>query len=66
LGREVCIDQCENRQGLVLHSCGVSRIVAITNRVFLLTLLFPGKRALEEYSRLSIPLSGKGEEVHFG
>ena len=62
----MCIDQCENRWGLVLHSCIVSHIVAITNRLVLLASIFPGKRNLEEYSRLSIPLSGKGGEVHFG
>jgi len=62
----VYIDQCGNERGLVLHSCIVSHIFAITNRVVLLTLLFPGKKNLEEYSRLPIVLSGKGEEVHFG
>ena len=60
------IDQCGNIRGLVLHSCIVSHTVAITNRLVLLTSLFPGKRNLEEYFRLSIPLSGKGEEVYFG
>jgi len=53
-------------RGLVLHSCIISHIVATTNRLILLISLFPGKRKLEEYSRLSIPLSGKAEEVHFG
>jgi len=62
----VYIDQCGNRRGVVLHSCIVSHIVAITNSLVLLTSLSPGKRKLEEYSRLSIPLAGKGEEVHFG
>jgi len=62
----VFIDQCGNKKAWVLHSCVVSHIVAITNRLVLLTSLFPGKRKLEEYSRLSILLSGKGEEVHFG
>jgi len=66
LGREVCIGQCGNKRGVVLNSGIVSHIVAITNRLVLLTSPFPGKRNLEEYSRLSIPLSGKGEEVHFG
>jgi len=51
---------------MALHSCIFSHIVAITNRLVLLTSLFPGKIKLEEYSRLSIPLSGKGEEVRFG
>ena len=60
------IDQCGNKRGVVLHSCVVSHIVAITGRLILLTLLSPGKEGLEEYSRLPILLSGKGEEVHFG
>ena len=60
------IDQCGNIRGLVLHSCIVTHIVVITNRLVLLTSLPLGKRKLEEYSRLSIALSGKGEEVHFG
>jgi hypothetical protein len=62
----VCIDQCGNKKGWVLHSCIVSHIVAITNRLVLLTSLFPAKRNLEEYSRLPIHLSGTAEEVHFG
>ena len=62
----MCIDQCGNNKGVVLHSCIISHIVAITNRLVLLTSLFPGKRKLEEYSRLPISLSGKGKEVHFG
>jgi hypothetical protein len=62
----VCIDQCGNRRGLVLHSCIVSHIVAIVNRLVLLMALVPDERNLDEYSRLSIPLSGKREEVHFG
>ena len=59
------IDQCESRWGGVLHSCIVSHIVASANILVRLTSLFPGKIKPEEYSRLSIPLSGKGEEVHF-
>ena len=51
---------------MVLHSCIVSHFFAITNRLVLLISLFPGKGNLEEYSRLPIPLAGKGEEVHFG
>jgi hypothetical protein len=51
---------------VVLHSFIVSHIVAITNRLVLLTSLAPDIRKLDEYSRLSIPLSGRGEEVHFG
>jgi len=66
LGREVYIDQCRNKRGLVLHHGIISHIVAITNRLLLLTSFFPGKRMLEKYSRLSIPLSARGEEVHFG
>ena len=66
LGREVYIDQCRNKRGLVLHSGIVSHIVAITNRLLLLISFFTGKRMLEEYSRFSIPLSGEREEVHFG
>jgi hypothetical protein len=62
----VYIDQCGNKRGLVLNSCSVSHIPAITNGLTLLISLFPGKRNLEEYSRLSIPLSGTAEEVHFG
>jgi hypothetical protein len=62
----VYIDQCGNGQGVVLHSSIISHIVAITNRLLLLTPLFPVKRKLEEYSRLPIPLSGKAEEVQFG
>ena len=62
----MCIDQCGNRRGLVLHSCIVSHIVAITNRLVLLMSLSPGKSKMGEYFRLSIPLAGKGEEVHFG
>jgi hypothetical protein len=62
----VCIDHCGNKRGVVLNSCIVSHIVAIKNRLVLLTSLFPDKKNLEEYSRLSIPLSGKVEEVHFG
>jgi hypothetical protein len=62
----VCIDQCGNRWGVVLHSCIVSHIVAIVNRLVLLMALVPDERNLDEYSRLSIPLSGKREEVHFG
>jgi hypothetical protein len=62
----VCIDQCGNKRGVVLNSCIVFHIVAITNRLVLLTSLFLGKRKLEEYSRLPIPLSGMAEEVHFG
>jgi hypothetical protein len=62
----VCIDQCGKRRGLVLHSCIVSYIVAIVNRLVLLMALVPDERNLDEYSRLSIPLSGKREEVHFG
>jgi hypothetical protein len=62
----VYIDQCRGKKGWVLHSCVVSHIVAITNRLVLLTSLFPGKRKLEEYSRLPIPLAGTAEEVHFG
>jgi len=59
----VCIDQCGNKRGVVLNSCIVSHIVAITNRLILLTSLFPDKKNLEEYSRLPISLAGKGEEV---
>jgi len=62
----VCIDQCGNIRGVVLHSCIVSHIVAITNRLVLLTPLSPGESKLEEYSRSSIPLSSKAEEVYFG
>jgi hypothetical protein len=62
----VYIDQCVNKRGLVLYSGIVSHIVAITNRLVLLTLPFPGKGNLEEYFRLSIPLSDEREEVHFG
>jgi len=62
----VCIDQCGNERGVVLYSCIISYIVAITNRLVLLTSLFSGKRNLEEYSCLPIPLAGKGEEVYFG
>ncbi|MFW6118370.1 MAG: hypothetical protein ACOC6R_02625 [Chloroflexota bacterium] len=51
---------------MVLHSGIVSHIVAITNRLLLLTSFFPGKRVLEKCSRFSIPLSGGGKEVHFG
>jgi hypothetical protein len=61
----VYIDQCGNKWSVVLHSCIVSHIVAITNRLVLLTSLFPDTRGLEEYPHLSIPLSGKGEEVRF-
>jgi hypothetical protein len=62
----VYINQCGNGRGVVLHSSIISHIVAITNRLLLLTSFFPGKRVLEKYSRLSIPLSARGEEVHFG
>ena len=55
-----------NKRGVVLHSCIVSHIVAITNGLVLLTSVFLGKRNLEEYSRLPIALFGEGEEVHFG
>ena len=66
LGREVCIDQCGKRWGVVVHSYIVSHSVAITSREVLLTVLVPDKSKLDEYSRLSILLSGKREEVHFG
>ena len=49
-----------------MNSCSVSHILAITNTLVLLTLLFPDKRKLEEYSHLPIHLAGKGVEVHFG
>jgi hypothetical protein len=62
----VYIDQCGNRWGVVLHFCIVYHIVAITNGLILLALLSPDKGSLEEYSRLPIPLAGKGEEVRFG
>jgi hypothetical protein len=61
----VHIDQCRNKKGLVLHSCIASHILDIATRVIRLTSLFPGERKAEEYSRLPIPLSGKGKEVHF-
>jgi hypothetical protein len=66
LGWEVFIDQCGKRRGLVLHSCIVSHSVVITSREVLLMALVPDKKKPDEYSRLSIPLSDKGEEVHFG
>ncbi len=66
LGREAHIDQCGNRRGLVLHSCILSSIVDITNRLVLLTSLIPRRKKLDEYSCLSIPLSNEGEEVYFG
>lgn len=51
---------------MVLHFCSVSHCVAITNREVLLMPLVSDKRELDEYSCLSISLSGKKEEVHFG
>jgi hypothetical protein len=66
LGREVLIDWCTNIGGVVLYSCIVPHIFAIKNRLLLLTSLSPGKRKLEEYYRLPIPLSSMAEEVHFG
>jgi hypothetical protein len=62
----VYIDRCGNERGVVLHSCIVSHIFAITNRLILLISPFPGKGNLEEYSRLPIVLFGVREEVHFG
>jgi hypothetical protein len=60
LGWEVCIDQCGKKRGVVLHSYIVSHSVTITGREVLLMPPVLDKRKLDKYSRLSIPLSGKG------
>ena len=60
------IDQCGNGWCVDLYSHIISNIVFITKELLLLKSFFPGKRMLERYSLLTVPLSGKAEEVHFG